>query len=281
MHEGSATPDRDLVADIKSVAEKLKKRTLSRSEYLQHGKFSGYHLYEGGRTWECLCKSAGVRCRKVEPISDEEYFSRLKSAMKELGRRPKSSERKRFGLNFSKRRYPTLKAFIEKAAELGVIPRDLDVDSVKEHQPPPPANDQRLSAVGADSGERRRVPPIPTGNKRSKWSRIDLDGHPYAPQDELGVVAVFAILCHKKTINWQILDLSSSGIDATCYDHVMEREIRVELKLMLSRASWNHSIDDLDYVVCWENRWPDFPKPVIELRTLLEDKPNPPPRLSI
>jgi len=67
-------------------------------------------------------------------------------------------------------------------------------------------------------------------------------------------------------LNWQILELrGGKGIDATCYDNDQNREIRVELKFRLSKGSWNHNIDDLDYVVCYENRWRDFPKPVIEL----------------
>lgn len=42
----------------------------------------------------------------------------------------------------------------------------------------------------------------------------------------------------------------------------MGREIRVELKHTLSRVSWNHKVEDLDYVVCWENRWPAFQNPL-------------------
>lgn len=31
------------------------------------------------------------------------------------------------------------------------------------------------------------------------------------------------------------------------------------------------SLDNLDYVVCWENRWQDFPKPGIEIGLLLRE----------
>jgi len=71
---------------------------------------------------------------------------------------------------------------------------------------------------------------------------------------------------------WQILDLTSGkGIDATCFDEIENREIRVELKFVLSKGSWNHPIEQLDFVVCWENRWPEFPKPVIELSKIIEE----------
>ena len=106
-----------------------------------------------------------------------------------------------------------------------------------------------------------------------KWERTGVDGFPYAPHDELGVAALFGILCSKGTIGWQILEMrGSKGIDVTCYDEVMEKNIRVELKHTLSKGSWNHKIEDLDFVVCWENRWPDFPKPVLVLSDLIKTK---------
>ena len=40
------------------------------------------------------------------------------------------------------------------------------------------------------------------------------------------------------------------------------KEMRVEVKHTHSRGNWNHTLDEIDYIVCWENRWKDFPKPV-------------------
>lgn len=258
--------------DIRSVASKLGRRTLSRSEYLQHGKYSGYHLYDGGRTWEGLCAAAGIQTKKIEPVSDEVYFERLQRAVASLGRLPKSSERKRFGLNFSKRRWPTFNSFIQTAIERGIIPRPANEIAP---QRPVAQKDKRPAATAPPAivGS-RPIPPIPASTKRRKWQRTSIEGFPYAPQDEQGVVALFAILCGQGHIPWQILDLNAGkGIDATCYDEEHHQELRVELKYLLSRSSWNHSIEDLDYVVCWESRWPDFPKPVLELRTLVNNMP--------
>ena len=119
--------------------------------------------------------------------------------------------------------------------------------------------------------EPRVIPPIPKSSRRRRWERTDVDGFPYAPQDESGVVALFGILCSQGVLRWQIIDLNSSkGMDCICFDEEAGKEIFVELKFLLTRAGWNHPIDQIDYVVCWENRWVDFPKPVIELRRLLE-----------
>jgi hypothetical protein len=118
------------------------------------------------------------------------------------------------------------------------------------------------------------VPPIPTHTRRTKWERTGIDGFPYAPQDELGVVALFGILCATGVIPWQILELrGGKGIDTTCFDHATQKEIHVELKHTLSRTGWNHKVEEVDYVVCWRNAWPEFPKPVLVLREYLRAAP--------
>lgn len=261
--------DPELIADVKTVAAKLKTNVLSRSEYFQHGRFSAYQVYDDGRTWEDVCSAAGLKTKKIEPVSDEEYFSRLVKAFKVLGRYPKTSERKKFGLNFSKRRYPTLTDFIRKAAELEYVP-NLFSDSEIEQEAQIEKKDKPILTIpetNVPSQNKRPVPPIPINTERTKWERTGIDGFPYAPHDELGVVGLFAIFCSKGKIKWQILEMrGGKGIDITCYDEVMEKTIRVELKHTLSKGSWNHRIEDIDYVVCWENRWPNFPKPVLELK---------------
>lgn len=270
------SPNPEIVQDVKAVGQKLRRAhgdELSRSEYLQHGRFSAYQIYDGGQTWEAYSQAAGFSTKGKEPVSDDDYLSRLVEAVKVLGRFPKSSERKRFGLNFSKRRYPTLGAFIDHAVSLGIVPgppreatapaepREGDVDGHPNVQEPP--------RVPKDAP----VAPIPADTRRTRWERVEISGFPYAPQDELGVVALFGILCSQGKIGWQIVELrGGKGIDATCYDNETGQHIRVELKKTLTRASWNHSINEIDYVVCWENRWPDFPKPVIALRDVV--RPN-------
>lgn len=256
---------RQIAADIARVAKQLGKATLSRSEYVPLGQYSEYQLYDGGTTWGELCELAGLASNQIVEVSDSEYFQRLRVAVEKLGRLPKASERKHYNLNMSKRRYPTLAAFYEAAAAQGVISKAL----LPERAVVVPS--VRSLVRLQDHNEARSVPPIPVHTRRKKWERTGLEGLPYAPQDELGVVALFAVVCAKHLLNWSILDLSAKGIDARCFDHDSGKEIRVELKYLLTRASWNHSLDDLDYVVCWETRWPDFPKPVLALKEMLQN----------
>ena len=268
------TLNTDIVSDVQRVANRLRASTLSRSEYLQHGRFSEYQIYDGGSTWEEYCRAAGVESKRKEEVPDEVYFGRLLHAIEKLGRHPKTSERKRFGLNFRKRRFPTLSAFIQAAVERGIIGGP-ETEAVSPDTSSEPEAAQIPAVTSEHVPSPRLVPPIPIETTRTKWERIDVPGFPYAPQDESGTVALFGILCAQGALQWDILDLNSGkGIDCICWDHVMQREIRVELKHTLARASWNHRIEEIDYVVCWENRWPDFQRPVISLRVLIESLKN-------
>jgi hypothetical protein len=263
-----------IVDDVKRLSAKRRLKPgdpFARNEYLNNGaRFSKDQLYEAGG-WTKICIAAGFKPKAKDKVPDEEYFGRLREAIRPLGRYPRTYERKRFGLNCWKPRFPTLPDLIQAAIEAGAVPdlrknthRD-ESDERIQPQSPPPAH-----TVSAEVARTRTIPPIPLKTKRMKWQRIGVVGFEYAPQDESGVIALFAILCATRVLNWDIVDIcGGKGIDAQCWDQNIQRELRVELKHTLTKASWNHSIDDVDCVVCWANRWKDFPNPVIELRSIV------------
>jgi hypothetical protein len=113
--------EQDIIEDIERVARELDISILSRSEYFQHGKISAYQIYDEGKNWNTLCEKAGIQMKSKKEVTDIDYFKKLAQAVKTLGRYPKSSERKKFDLNMSKRRYPTLTDFILKAVEFGYV----------------------------------------------------------------------------------------------------------------------------------------------------------------
>ena len=269
------------VNDIAAIKNKLGCTKLSFAQYRDAGgRFTKGQIYSNGDTWGELCAEAGTSMDDSKaPVSNDVYFAKLKKFVDEKGRLPKTSERTLAGLNFQKSRWPTLSLFIDEAVSKGVIEasyRKLPV--VPESEPkaslptslPPSGNN---APTGVPCQPIRGVPPIPSRSKRRTWKRIDVPGFPYAPQDEQGVVALFAILCNRGDRPWQILDVNGGkGIDAVCWDDDRNAEFRVEFKYVLSKQSWNHSLVDLDLVVCWLNKWPDFPKPVLELSKLLSQK---------
>ncbi len=236
-----------------------------RDEYLLHpdARFSKYDIYDGGKTFEYYRCEAGYNSKAKLKVSDDEYYDNYKKACIELGREPKTSEYKKYRLGVNKSRREIFRNFKERAISEGILSEE-ETTKIK---PSIEIFDEKPQQEVFPSS--RSVPPIP--EKTKKWERIGIEGFPYAPQNELGVVAIFAILCSKATIPWQIIELNGGkGIDATCYDDNQHREIKIEIKKILSHSNWNHPFESIDYLVCWENHWDDFPKPLLELKTFIK-----------
>lgn len=258
----------EISQDILRIADGSKE--LGRGEYLSKGKFTYYQLYDNGMDWDKWCRLVGISTKAKKSVTDEEYFERLKDFYNAKGRYPKQNERKGLGLNFTKKRFPTLTLFIKEAIKKEYVPNLYkNSDKILSDDKRETSIQELIIKTIKQNNTGRVTPPIARGTKRKKWTLIPIPGFPYAPQEEQGVLAIFSILCSKHIFPWQILDISTNGIDIICYDENEAKEIKVELKYILSRGSWNHNMDDLDYLVCWENRWNDFPKEVIELSKLI------------
>lgn len=280
------TPSREeKLADIKRIALNLEcykhaQPAISYPEYAKAGgKYSKGQIFSNGDTWRELCHEVDLEAKpKNLPVADEVYFSNLKKFYENKGRLPKASERTKAGLGFRKARWRPFQAFVNEAAERGYVP--LSCRKSVSGGTPPLEGDKKTEpnspAPVVPTIHRRLVPPIPkTSLRRSpKWERIDVPGMPYAPQDESAVIALFAICCALGDLPYQILDITGGeGIDSVCFDHTHNKELRVEFKLHLSKNTWNHDLNSLDMVVCWKNRWPEFPKKVVELcNTIKSDK---------
>jgi hypothetical protein len=98
-----------------------------------------------------------------------------------------------------------------------------------------------------------------------------LQGAPlhYAPQNELGVVFLFATLAKK----WRLVvdKIQAAFPDCTVYQKVGGRDkaIRIEFEYRSSSAKYHrHDLNKCDWIVCWEHDWPQIPPhlQVIELR---------------
>ena len=251
----------EIVDDIRRVARNIGLKPgdeLGKRDYLNHGaQFSDYQIREGGITWSAYCTKAGYKPKiRNKFIPDEIYFVRLQEAINQLGRFPKTLEQKKFKLWFPKKRWLTLGVFIENAILQGKVrlPASLKIKPAAE-KPKEDNQAPKEEHYEPIKEQARAIPPIPQRTRRKKWERTGMEGFPYAPQDESGVIALFSILCAKGIIPWQILELNKGkGIDAVCYDDRKNCEFKVELKYILSRSNWNHPLDSFDRLVCWENR---------------------------
>lgn len=91
----------------------------------------------------------------------------------------------------------------------------------------------------------------------------------YAPTNELGVVFLFSHLC--KRMQLHIESIQAAFPDCIARQRVggKERRIRIEFEYRSSNfRAHRHSVDGCDWIVCWEDDWPDVPASikVVELR---------------
>ncbi|MFA6376264.1 MAG: hypothetical protein WCX69_02575 [Candidatus Paceibacterota bacterium] len=69
--------DKDVLLDLKRVADLLKKDTVSQQEYIKHGKFSFHTFYNRFGSWNKALKAAGISLGRFKNISDKELFENL------------------------------------------------------------------------------------------------------------------------------------------------------------------------------------------------------------
>jgi hypothetical protein len=90
------TPDNELIDDLKSVAVKLKKSTVTISEYSENGKFHPSTLQRRFGSWFRVLELAELEASRSKfNISEEELFVNLEKVWTKLGRQPKYIEMKK------------------------------------------------------------------------------------------------------------------------------------------------------------------------------------------
>jgi hypothetical protein len=268
----------EIVGDVRKVGLALGKvpgrDRFGKREYITAGgRFSQYYLYDGGRGWEFYCRKAGYEPKTKSGVSDPDYAERFRRACGELGRPPRKSEYKNYGLSCNKRRRGDIhQLYATIASEIfGRRPATATPAAAEKGEAPPDTSREARKSENVQNTHigrtRRHVPPIPKNIRGKKWEQIGIDGFPYAPHHEMGVVAIFAILCSRGRLPLQITYVTSgTGTDGVCWDEEAQEEVRVEFKKILAKSSFDKSLGSFDMLVCWENRWPDFPKRVIELK---------------
>ena len=85
--------DKDkIIEDLKLVAAKLKKSSVTRIDYDNYGKYSVSGIIYNFGTWFKALKAAGLNETRVLNISNEDLFLNIEEIWTKLGRQPKYNE---------------------------------------------------------------------------------------------------------------------------------------------------------------------------------------------
>lgn len=81
-------PEEDLLDDLKSVAKKIGKERITKSEYNSLGKYHSQTLYHRFGSWNEALQRAGLKISHYMSISNEECFENLEKVWEKLGKQP-------------------------------------------------------------------------------------------------------------------------------------------------------------------------------------------------
>jgi len=84
--------DEEMLGDLKIVAKKLNKSSISQQEYKEHGKYSYTSYRNHFGTWKKALLKAGLDTTRNWGTSREEYLENLKDVWVKLGRQPKYTD---------------------------------------------------------------------------------------------------------------------------------------------------------------------------------------------
>jgi hypothetical protein len=114
--------------------------------------------------------------------------------------------------------------------------------------------------------------------KQAKLDGVPLEGVPgmqSGPVNELGVVCLFALL--SKRLGFAIRRVQAGFPDCIAQKRTANgwKTVRVEFEYNAkSFKAHGHNTRGCDYIVCWENDWPDAPKhlEILDLRRQVEPR---------
>ncbi|MBU4315294.1 hypothetical protein KJ673_02715 [Patescibacteria group bacterium] len=97
----------------------------------------------------------------------------------------------------------------------------------------------------------------------------------YAPQNEIGVVYLFAHIARKK--QFRIEKIRPQFPDCIAYRRSGDQEKLVRIEFEYRSSSFkahHHDTKKCDCIVCWHHDWPDCPLEVIELKKSFHSVPK-------
>ena len=96
----------DIIFDLKHVAKKLNKNTLTTFDYDNYGKYSvsGVSTYFNG-SWLKALREAGLKESRFYKVTNDQYFKNLEEVWRKLGRQPKYIEMEKPLSQFSRKAY--------------------------------------------------------------------------------------------------------------------------------------------------------------------------------
>jgi Homing endonuclease associated repeat len=279
-YDANLTAD-GLVSQLKEVAERLGKKSVSRSEFLRETGISEARVYKHFDSWNELVKATALEPIDSTRIKEDELFRAMRDAFLAAGKictQRKFDKLCRYNLSVYKRRgwgnwIGVLARFGEWASANAP-----DFPFMADLPPAPPQNTP--PELAGDTGENQRTVPRSTlapwsaKGSRHYGSFLNFRGLLHAPINESGVVFLFGMVAQE--LGYVVESIRPGFPDCEAKRRVSKsgdtwERVRIEFEFA-SRTflTHGHNVAHCDVIVCWEDNWHDCPIEVLELRTAIQ-----------
>lgn len=114
----SRIPENQLLEDMKKTAKKLDKKSITISEYEEHGKYGSSAICKRFGSWNKAKTAAGLHVGRIYNSSEEDFFENILNVWQLLGRQPKYREMEaplsKLNISSYERKFGTWRIALEK-----------------------------------------------------------------------------------------------------------------------------------------------------------------------
>jgi hypothetical protein len=263
-----------LLDRLREVADKLDKKSVSRSEFIRDTGISEWHVLKHFDSWNEFVSSAGLQPTDVSRIANNDLFEAMREAFLQEGvipTRTKFRKACRFSDYVYAKRWGTWSNVL---LEFRRWVEQTHSDFPYFEQLPTAAGiPVAATELGASAPVSEKTSWAPSGG-RLYGPVLNFRGLQHAPINEQGVVLLFGMVALE--LGFMVERVATGFPDCEAKRRVNRKydrweRVRIEFEFQ-SRNFRDHGHDpsQCDLVVCWEDNWPDCPVEIMELKSAIE-----------
>jgi hypothetical protein len=265
----------NMIEALKSVAQRLEKKSISKREFLRETDISEYLVLKFFDSWNDFVIAAGLQPTDVSRIDDAELMKAMyETFIKEKGILTRTRFRKacRYSDYVYTKRWGIWDSVLNEFRQW-VETNHSDFPFIDELPKPTSAPDEFTESENQLALSTEQHEWTPTGG-RLYGPILNFRGLQHAPINEQGVVLLFGMVAFE--LGFVVESVATGFPDCEAKRRVDRRgdkweRIRIEFEYR-SRTFRDHGHDPskCELLVCWEDNWPECPIEVLELKSAIE-----------
>ncbi len=265
----------DLIGQVKAVAQRLGRESLSMRMFVRETGVSEWHVYKHFDTWNELVSAAGLTPIDTSAIPEDELWQAMYEAFMSE-EKVVTIHRFRRVCRFSLKPYKKLGRWESILAAFRLWVQKQHPDFPYINQLPVSDGQARTETTDVQNNSAKASPTRwqSTGG-RLYGPILNFRGLQHAPINEQGVVLLFGMVAFE--LGFIVESVATGYPDCEAKRRVSGRNetwerIRIEFEFQSRNfKDQGHDPSQCDLIVCWEDNWSDSPLEVLELKSEITD----------